>query len=935
MIKTAYVFTQTSPPETSSTYEVSYRISVYTSNVGRYDHRNVGTTTLTTSRWDCQFSSCASDAVNTVLTSEFYSSNDLTTAITVKQAYAVNGTASAYTTISAETKTFTTRVDYLSAPYTEPRPTCSPSTTTQCIFSKDCSKCTISGGTVHLLYFPVSRTSAIASASSFVSASSGEMTGDVGWNSTAPERKDPGRVTTSAPPELETAMYENVTLTSPSVYISFHTAYANNECGSQVGKRYPGAILPLDPDELSSVYGLYGTLYSTLSDPLFPVPVASAYLKAASYNLADLNWPVPVSAYQNQPKFKLGGEIFSVVFDDYRPVLAVPPQIREMDPAWKTCELDWEGLYDPPRALQPARTMAGVTTSTGRGIEQTDPASPSSGPKAPASRTTGASEQTQTSALAFRNADPGSSGESIAQPYQTETASSKTERPIADPTQAVNSADGQHTSMSSEADASNDLETGSHLEGPTTISKGYMSSRPTASSDSNPVADSPNQDTPLPTKVSDDPESYDSKTDTWSSIATSTIRFGTTKDHHEATVKVPDPSSELSMSSITSVSSQRETKTVLTKSVLVGSISSGSEESPQTGGLGSAETSGHPESHQDPVATANVAGLGSDSRGGVGKTMAKTDPSSTASKGATDPGPPLDGSTLDLTAANQAAEGTSQRDTLAVDGQITKTAAGDHSDAVSKTSGPQDGDSQDMSTPTHTTEPEDNELPVVASPSSEKSDTVATVTIGGQPYTATKADSDVVIVNHRTISAGGSGLPIPHATLTVADNGELQMVDTEAQVQNSKGHQPSDTETLNRGVELALPSTTLTAMEGKGISETVLILDGETLSVGGPPATVAGNIISAVDDGIVVESAGHTTTASLYDVPVTVTEASSSISRTTRTKDINGIQHTADLKSSSTSSEPSSSTSGGKLGFQQVPIWFGLAAFTVVILSCT
>ncbi|KAI6792477.1 hypothetical protein KC363_g5076 [Hortaea werneckii] len=935
MIKTAYVFTQTSPPETSSTYEVSYRISVYTSNVGRYDHRNVGTTTLTTSRWDCQFSSCAPDEVSTVLTSEFYSSNDLTTAITVKQAYAVNGTASAYTTIPAETKTFTTRVDYLSAPYTEPRPKCSPSTTTQCIFSKDCSKCTISGGTVQLLYFPVSRTSATAAASSFVSGSSGEITGDVGWNRTASATGNPGSVITNAPPKPETAMYENITLTSPSVYISFHTAYANNECGSQVGKRYPGAILPLDPDELSSVYGLYGTLYSTLSDPLFPVPVTSAYLKAASFNLADLNWPVPVSAYQNQPKFKLGGEIFSVVFDDYRPVLAVPPQIREMDPAWKTCELDWEGLYDPPKALQPAKTMAGPTTPTGWEIEQTDPASPSSGPKAPASRTTGAGEQTQTSALAFGNADPGSSGESTAQPYHTDTSLSETERTTADPTQATNSAGGRHSSMSDSADSSHVLEGGNRLEDSTTFLRGHVSSTPTASFASDPVVGSSDLDKPPPTKSTDDPEMYDSQTDEGSSIVTSIIQFGATQDHHEGTVKVPDPSSAISMPSITSVSSQLETKTVLTKSVLVGSISSGSGESPQSGGLGFAKTSGHSESHQDPVATAIVAGLGSDDGEGVGKTMAKNDPSSASRKG--DPGSvgDLEGSTVKQTTANQAAEGTSQKATLAVDGQIAQTAADGHGDALSKTSGSQDGGSQDMSTATHTTNPKDNELPVVASPSSKRSDTVATVTIGGQPYTATKADSDVVIVNHRTISAGGSGLPIPHATLTVADNGELQMVYTEAQVQNSKGHQRSDTETLDRGVELSFPSTTLTAMEGKGTSETVLKLDGKTLSIGGPAATVAGNIISAADDGIVVESAGHTTTASLYDIPVTVTEASSSISRTTRTKDITGIQHTADLKSSSTSSEPSSSTSGGRLGFQPVPIWVGLVAFTVVILSST
>ncbi|KAI7213331.1 hypothetical protein KC333_g6634 [Hortaea werneckii] len=673
MIKTTYVYTQTSPPETSSTYEVSYRISVYTSNVGRYDHRNVGTTTLTTSRWDCQFSSCAPDAVSTVLTSEFYSSHDLTTAITVKQAYAVNGTASAYTTIPAETKTFTTRVDYLSAPYTEPRPTCSPSSTTQCIFSKDCSKCTISGGTVQLLYFPVSRTSATASVSSFVSGSKGKATGQAGWNRTASATKDPEGVMTSAP--------------------------------------------------------------STLSDPLFPVPVTSAYLKAASFNLADLNWPVPVSAYQNQPKFKLGGEIFSVVFDDYRPVLAVPPQIREMDPAWKTCELDWEGLYDPPKALQPARTMAGVTTPTG-------------------------------------------------------------EHPASD----------HHSLGPEDLDASRDTEGGSVMADPTTDPEDFVSSRRPSSGFPSSVGVSSNQNMPLSTKGDDDPGADDSQIVTGPSIATSTIRFGTTKNHHEGTVNVPDHSFEMSTPSMKTESSQLETKTLLTKSVVIGSISSGSEESPKAGGLAFAETSGPSKSHQDPVATAIIAGLGADNVGGGGKTVGEIDPSNSSSKGSPGSVGDLDGSTVEQTAANQAAKGTSRRGTSAVDGQIVQTVAGDHSDVVSQTSGSQGGDSEDMSTPTHTTDPgENNRLPFVASPSSEQSDTVATVTIAGQPYTATKADSDVVIVNHRTISAGGSGLPIPHATLTVAYNGELQMLYTKTQLQNSKDHQLSETETHNKGGRALFP----------------------------------------------------------------------------------------------------------------------------------
>lgn len=202
-----------------------------------------------------------------------------------------------------------TETDMYRAPYLVPKPACALSTTTQCRFRPDCAKCTISGGTVELLYFPVSRTT------------------------------DPNATMTTAP---QTALYGTTTLTAPTVYISFQTAYALNDCGTQVGARHPGALLPLHISQLSSVWGLYGTLYSQGIDPLDPV-ASTPYLRAGPFNLADLNWPVPASAYMNQPKFALGREIFSVVFDDYNPVLAVPPQVRGLDEKWEGCALDWVG----------------------------------------------------------------------------------------------------------------------------------------------------------------------------------------------------------------------------------------------------------------------------------------------------------------------------------------------------------------------------------------------------------------------------------------------------------------------------------------------------------------------------------------------------------------------------------------------------------------
>lgn len=74
--------------------------------------------------------------------------------------------------------------------------------------------CTIYGGTVQLLYWPISATT---------SAANGSIAN-----------------TTLSPTVAEgsTTVYEGYTLVSPSVYISFATAYALNDCNSTIGERF-------------------------------------------------------------------------------------------------------------------------------------------------------------------------------------------------------------------------------------------------------------------------------------------------------------------------------------------------------------------------------------------------------------------------------------------------------------------------------------------------------------------------------------------------------------------------------------------------------------------------------------------------------------------------------------------------------------------------
>lgn len=310
--------------------------------------------------------------------------------------YAVGGSGS-IVSVSTAPDFLVTSTELYSWPFSEPSPSCSPKSWTDCKTSADCKKCTVSGGTVQLLYFPVSRT-----------ASPGNLTA-------APATK------TSHLPE--TAVFDNTTLTSGSVYISFNTAYANDACGTQVGGRYPGAILAMDPKSLSTVNMIWGTMYSSNNlDPFHSSP----YLIASSFNLADLNFPVPASAYMAQPKCQNGPfQKCTIVLDDYNPLLEVPPQIRNLDPAWKDCELDWQGLYDPPKALHPAEVEAQATMPASDGVATAaepqssilSPAKQTSSP-APAHFTTIASTEPQ----ATESALPGVGDPSAPLPQNSQPA---------------------------------------------------------------------------------------------------------------------------------------------------------------------------------------------------------------------------------------------------------------------------------------------------------------------------------------------------------------------------------------------------------------------------------------------------------------------------------------------------------------------------------
>lgn len=231
-----------------------------------------------------------------------------------------------------------------------PKPSCA-TPTFECTKQSWCNTnaCTVQGGTVELLFWP--STSVV-----------------------------PGLNNSTAGPV--TAIYKDTTLTSPSVYLEYKTAYALNGCSQKVGGSYPGAILALDPDDLYSINAKAD--YFIVTTTINHREHTTSFYEKDKVNYNDLTGLPPGSAYQQMPICIASG-CGIITPSLFHPQLVVPTHIREMDPAWSTCDLDWRGSWDPPIALTGAKSMAGPTTPAEP--MRTEPASPKSTIDGPARAT--------------------------------------------------------------------------------------------------------------------------------------------------------------------------------------------------------------------------------------------------------------------------------------------------------------------------------------------------------------------------------------------------------------------------------------------------------------------------------------------------------------------------------------------------------------------
>lgn len=155
--------------------------------------------------------------------------------------------------------------------------------------------------------------------------------------------------------EVVTAILSGLKITSPTVVLSYGAIYATDDCGKTLGGVYPGRILTLHPDSVSSLY-VQGGLVQHGS------PV--------KFNFEDLNIPHPLSVQLKQcwpTPVELCGLQDAA---PYNPRLADPPEIIGLDPAWKNCGRPQFGTNDPPRILTPAQALVNPTPVTD---ERADP----------------------------------------------------------------------------------------------------------------------------------------------------------------------------------------------------------------------------------------------------------------------------------------------------------------------------------------------------------------------------------------------------------------------------------------------------------------------------------------------------------------------------------------------------------------------------------
>ncbi|KXT06844.1 hypothetical protein AC578_7185 [Pseudocercospora eumusae] len=172
--------------------------------------------------------------------------------------------------------------------------------------------------------------------------------------------------------------------TSGKVYFSMSSLWATQDGfpGVTLGTPRSNFILTLESSEISTQCG--GNRINT------------------QINYADMNWPVPASAwncqsrcakYSNYNAFSNQTssipDFCNTIYKHLNPLVGLPTQLTDLDPEWKTCTLNPENMagfwYDPPIALTAQKSAAQPTLPSAK---TTTPAAAASTPTRPIAAST-------------------------------------------------------------------------------------------------------------------------------------------------------------------------------------------------------------------------------------------------------------------------------------------------------------------------------------------------------------------------------------------------------------------------------------------------------------------------------------------------------------------------------------------------------------------
>ncbi|MCJ1402626.1 mucin 5B, oligomeric mucus gel-forming [Xylographa trunciseda] len=216
-----------------------------------------------------------------------------------------------------------------------------------------CGACNLYYPTVNVYYWPVASPNTACLVSATTTAPANVIARDLYGYPVIPRQLNGN---------ASTLVSNGFTFTSPSAYIVFPTISAADECGL-VGTIHTDVTFPVADGQLSTVIASQN-IYST-----FPFDFADALCPPAS--VAD--------------EFHI-----SFVGQGYRPIIAPPPGLTSIDPAWVSfCGVGdpFQG-NDPPYALTPAANLSPSTTIPSALPDKTS-ASPSSAiPSMPAQTST-------------------------------------------------------------------------------------------------------------------------------------------------------------------------------------------------------------------------------------------------------------------------------------------------------------------------------------------------------------------------------------------------------------------------------------------------------------------------------------------------------------------------------------------------------------------